>query len=129
MPSEIRYIFFSEGEVASALQGHLRRQRRSLATGQVESLEIDDDLGCRMAIRSSSNQVFQQHRFRHDEVRDALTFFCIEQKIPVPSVNMAKSIHRLGAALAMVITDGQAIDHQKQAVLNHVYLHQLRALG
>jgi hypothetical protein len=128
MPSEIRYIFFSKGELVCALQGHLKRQRRPLATGQVESLEFDDELGCRMAIKSGPNQTYHQHRFRHDEVREALTFFCIDQRIPVPA-NLDKSIHLLGDALAMVISDSEAVEHRKQAVLNHIYHHQLRNLG
>ena len=129
MPIEIRYIFFSKGELVCALQGHLKRQRRPVATGQVESIEIDDELGCRMVVKSGPNQVYHQHRFRHDEVRDALTFFCIDQKIPVPSTTLEKSIHLLGDALAMVISDSETGEPRKQAVLNHIYHHQLRNLG
>jgi hypothetical protein len=129
MPIEMRYIFFSKGELVCALQGYLKRQRRPLATGQVESIEIDDELGCRMVIASGPNQVFQQHRFRPDEVREALTFFCIDQKIPVPSTTLEKSIHLLGDALAMVISDSEMGEPRKQAVLNHIYHHQLRNLG
>ncbi|ACJ00086.1 hypothetical protein [Rhodospirillum centenum] len=115
MPTEIRHIIFTGDEVIRALVEYHKRSGNPLPPGAVIRCQYESlpDLCCLLHLALDADGSRQVFRVERAPLAAALIFFCIHNRIPLPT-RATKQIQLLNEQLALVITRTPANDRPQR---------------
>lgn len=103
MPIEIRHIIFSNEEVIRAVVDYHRRSGSPLPSGSIIRLELITEPVVRCGLHIGLDDGARQaHWVDNPTLAACLIFFCINQRIPLPTKS-AKQLHMMNDKVALVV--------------------------
>lgn len=114
MPTEIRHIIFTQDEVVRAAVDYHRRAGNPLPPGNVIKvvLEREPQVRCALHLGLDSDGSRQLVWIEHQILAAALIFFCIQNRIPLPT-KAAKELAVMGEKVALVVTKSPVQDGRR----------------
>jgi hypothetical protein len=105
MPTEVRYVMFTAGEVLKAVMEYKKRRGESLPAGNVTKCTIEARGGPSLLIEIKSDDgIVQTVEVDGKNLTATLVFFCINNKIPLPA-KASKILKMNGQRVALVIEE------------------------
>ncbi|MFV3073765.1 hypothetical protein [Niveispirillum fermenti] len=102
MPTEIRHILFSNDEVIRAVVEYHRRAGNPMPSGSVIRMEVmADPVRCALHV-GQDDGARQVHWVDNPTLAACLIFFCINQRIPLPTKS-AKQLHMMNDKITLVV--------------------------
>ncbi|MFM2042041.1 MAG: hypothetical protein RLY86_617 [Pseudomonadota bacterium] len=116
MPTEIRHIIFTQEEVVRGAVDYHRRSGSPLPTGSIIKMVVEKEPALRIALHialdaDDSRAVIW---IEHQVLAAALIFFCIQNRIPLPT-KAAKELTLMGEKIALVVTKSPVQDGRGRA--------------
>jgi hypothetical protein len=105
MPTEIRHIIFSNDEVVRAAIEYHKRTGSPLPPGTVIKIAFEREPVVRCAVHMGldSDGSRQVHWIEETTLAAALIFFCINNRIPLPT-KAGKNLQMVGDHVALIIS-------------------------
>ena len=105
MPTEIRHIIFTNDEVVRAAIEYHKRTGSPLPPGTVIKVAFEKDPGVRCGLHMGLDSDGSRQLFWIEEtiLAAALIFYCINNRIPLPT-KAAKNLHMVGEQVALMVT-------------------------
>lgn len=108
MPSELRRIIFSHGELRSALDDYFAGRQTPLPLGLITNVRMEgSDQGIILVAMANDNDQ-AMITLAPEQVAAALLKYCRTSRIPVPK-NASKSLAISGDTLALDIRSGEPL--------------------
>jgi hypothetical protein len=102
MPTEIRHILFSNDEVIRAVVEYHRRAGAPLPSGSVIRLEVlPEPVRCTLHLGLDGG-ARQAHWVDNQTLAACLIFFCINQRIPLPT-KASKQLQMMNDKITLVV--------------------------
>jgi hypothetical protein len=116
MPSEIRMITFSTGELIEAVHRSRKILNPPLPTGMIESCRTEDKDGVflSMTIRNKSDGSVHEVNLNPETVAAVLLQYCFFRRIPIPRA-AAKSVQTASGNVTLVLKTGQKAELEPAA--------------
>lgn len=103
MPTEIRHIIFTNEEVIRAVVDYHRRAGNPLPSGSIIRLEVQVEPQVRCALHIGLDDGARQaHWVDNPTLAACLIFYCINQRIPLPTKS-AKQLHMMNDKVTLVV--------------------------
>ncbi len=105
MPTEIRHIIFAQDEVIRAIIDYHRRSGNMLPTGTIikTTFEKEPTLRCGLHIGVDADNSRQVVWIEEPILAASLIFFCIQNKIPLPT-KASKTLQIVNEQIALKVT-------------------------
>lgn len=105
MPSEIRHIIFLQEEVIRAIIDYHRRSGNALPSGTIIKLSYEKEptLRCALHIGVDADDSRQVVWIEEQILAASLIFFCIQNKIPLPT-KASKTLQIINDQIALKVT-------------------------
>lgn len=106
MPTEVRFLLFSDEEASAAIIDWRRRLGEPLPTGFVAGFDLvegDGTLSAVLTIENTKNAEQEAVALESSELTEALVLMCKRQRIPLAARSL-KSVDAMKGQLALVTT-------------------------
>lgn len=116
MPTEIRHIIFTQDEVVRAVVEYHKRTANPLPSGAIVKLEFErePEVRCALHLDLDAGHTRQIFWIENALLAAALIFFCINNRIPLPT-RAAKQLQMLNDKVALVVTKQPGSDKGNRA--------------